>query len=374
MLRRTLAIARAEWIHNKRDPRSLFVILALPVVLLLLYGYGINYDVQHVRFAVMDLDGGETARELLDQFRRSRYFSFCEAITDQRRIQELLDASKVAFVMVIPPDLGRALGAGREGKVQIILDGSDTTQANVAVGYIEAAVMDYSAGLAVDFAQRQGVAATLPLDVRPIILYNADLKSVRFIVPGLIAILLMMLAALLTSTCLVREREWGSFEALVTSPARPHEILIGKMIPYVCIAFADVILCIGAGRLIFDVYPTGSVAFLLAVSALYLLASLSIGLLFSVMAKTQQVAILFAMLATLLPTILLSGFAFPRASMPVVLRWLSNIIPATHFLTVIRSIYLKAAGPGLLWPQIAILTVFTVALMALAARRFRKRL
>jgi ABC-2 type transport system permease protein len=374
MRRRTLAIARAEWIHNRRDIRSLAVIVALPVVLLLLYGYGINFDLDNIPFAVFDLNGSERSRELIEQFRKSRYFQLYEVIHDQRRIAPLLDAGEVVFVLVIPPDFGRVLGAGREASVQVVMDGADTTRANVATGYIESAILDHSAKLGVQYAQRQGLQTGGRLTVRPTVLYNADLKSVRFIVPGLIAVLLTLLAALLTSTCVVREREWGSFESLVTSPARAPEILVGKMIPYVLIAFGDVVLCVVAGKLIFGVWPVGSVALLLGISVLYLLASLSIGLIFSVVARTQQLAILFAMLVTLLPTILLSGFAFPRRSMPLVLQAISNLFPATHFLHVIRSIYLKGTGLEMLWPQVAILAMFTVGLVFLAAKRFRKQL
>lgn len=374
MRRRTLTIARAEWIHNVRDVRSLIVIIALPVFLLMLYGYGINFDLRDIPFAVFDLDGTKLSRDLIERLRESRYFLLQEVITDRSRIAELLDRGEVTFVLVIPPDLARIVGAGREARVQIVVDGADTTRASVAVGYIEAALAEYSTRLAADFATRQGAALHPPFAVAPTILYNAGLESRRFIVPGLIALLLTLLAALLTSTCIVREREWGSFESLVTSPARAHEILIGKMIPYVGIAFADVVLCIVAGRVMFGVSPTGSVALLLAVSALYLVASLAIGLYFSVVSATQQVAILFAMLLTLLPTTLLSGFTFPRRSMPLVLQLLSNVIPATHFLEIIRAIYLKGAGFVELWPRILVLLVFTVGLVALAARKFEKRL
>jgi ABC-2 type transport system permease protein len=373
-VRRMLTVARVEWIHNRRDVRSLFVILALPVVLLVLYGYGINFDLDKLPFAVFDLDGGEASRDLLQQFVQSRYFWLREVITDQRQIDELIDHGRVVFVLVVPPDLGRTLGSGRSAQVQVVLDGADTTRAQVAIGYIEGALFDYSSRLALQYAVRQGVSAASPFSVHPTILYNADLRSTRFIVPGLIAILLTILSALLTSTCIVREREWGSFESLVTSPAHATEILVGKMIPYVCIAFVDVLASMAAGRFVFGVYPEGSIALLLSAGVLYLLASLAIGVLFSTTARTQQMAILFAMLSTLLPTILLSGFAFPLRSMPVELRVLSNVIPATHFLVIIRGLYLKGAGLAVLWPRLLALFGFAVVLVTIAARRFQKRL
>lgn len=372
--RRTLAIARAEWVHNLRDPRSLFVIVALPVVLLLLYGYGINYDLDHIPFAVYDLDRTQTARDLLEQFRASRYFSQVAVIYDRREADELLDRGQVVFVLEIPPGLGRELGAGRPATVQVLLDGADTTRASVAVGYVEAALAGASGELTARYLARQGASAGGGFGVRATVLYNPGLKSTLFIVPGLIAILLTLLAGLLTSTCIVREREWGSFESLVASPAAPAEILVGKMMPYVGIAFADVLLCIVAGRLVFGVMPVGGHGLLLLFSAIFLMSSLAVGALVSVLARTQQMAILLAMVGTLLPTILLSGFAFPTHSLPMPLQVLSNLLPATHFLVIIRAIYLKGIALTLLRPRVLALVGFTVFLVVLAARRFEKRL
>lgn len=374
MLRRTLAVARAEWIHNYRDVRSLIVIAILPIALLLIYGYGISYDLDNIPFGVYDLDGGATARSLIEQFRANRYFKLREAVTDRHRVDWLLDRGEVVFVLVIPPDMGRVLGAGRQATVQVLADGADTTRANVALGYIDAALADFSGKLTADYMLRQGVTASPPLVVLPTILYNPGLKSVRFIVPGLIALLLTLLAALLTSTCVVRERESGSFESLVASPTRAHEIMLGKLIPYVVMAFADIVLCIVAGRLIFGVAPAGSHGLLLVASVIFLVVSLAIGLLFSVVAHTQQFAILMAMLVTLLPTTLLSGFAFPVRNMPLFLQGIAQLFPATHFIVIIRAIYMKGSGIGELWHEVAILIAFTLALIALAVRRFRKRL
>jgi len=372
--RRLLTIARAEWIHNLRDPRSLFVVVALPVLLLLLYGYGINYDVDNVPFAVYDLDGTKAARTVITRLQQNRYFELVAAITHRREIGELMDRADVAFVLVIPPDLGRTLGAGRPATVQVILDGADTTRANIALGYIQAALLNQSSRITIDVARRQGVTVTPAFTVHPTILYNPGLGSTQFIVPGLIAIILTLLAGLLTSTCIVREREAGSFEALVTSPARAGDILIGKMIPYAAISFVDVLLAIGTGALVFHVVPKGSFVLLLSISFLFLVASLAIGVLYSTLARTQQIAILLAILTTLLPTVLLSGFAFPLRSMPMPLRVISQIIPATHFLIIIRGIYLKQATMAVLWPRVLVLLGMTVGLVAIAARKFKKKL
>ena len=375
--RRMMTVARAEWIHVRRDPRSLVVILVLPVFMLLLYGYGINYDLDHLPFAVWNLDGTQVSRDLVDEFRQNRYFDLRESLLEQRRIGELLDAREVVFVLVVPPDLGRTVGAGREAEVQFVLDGSDTTRASVALGYIEGALNDFSARLQAQWANRQGGAGetpTLPFTVHPVILYNPGLRSRPFIVPGLIAILLTLLAGLLTSTCIVREREWGSFETLIASPATAGEIVVGKLLPYTVIAFADVVLSITAGWLVFGVAPLGSLGLLLAASMVYMAASLGIGLFFSSVSRTQQMAILFSLLLTFLPTILLSGFVFPLRSMPRVLAALAQVIPATQFLVIIRALYLKSAGLAVLWPHLLALLAFAVVIVAVAAGRFRKRL
>lgn len=373
-MHRLLTIARAEWIHNLRDQRSLFVIIVLPVVLLLLYGYGINYDLRDLPFAVQDLSGSVHSRDLVQSLRATGYFSLQAVITQRRQVDALLDAGRVVFVLVIPPDFERRLGAGRTAPVQVVLNGADTTRAGIAQGYIQGALSAYSADLLAEYGRRQGASVPAAFETRTTILYNPGLSSTRFIVPGLIAILLTILAGLLTSTTVVREREWGSFETLITSPARATDIMLGKMLPYVVIAFADVVLSILTGALVFRVIPEGSVLLLLGASFLYLVASLSLGMLFSMVARTQQLAILLAVLTTLLPTILLSGFVFPVRSMVAPLQVLSNVIPATHFLLIIRGIYLKSSGVAILWPRIVILGLMSVALLALAARRFQKRL
>jgi ABC-2 type transport system permease protein len=343
-------------------------------MLLLLYGYGINYDLRNIPFAVQNLDGTQASRDLLQHLVSGGYFRLEAVITDQRQISEELDHGRAVFALVLPPDLGRRLGAGQPVRVQVIVDGADTIRANSAVGYIEGVLLDYSAGLGAEFIRRQGLAAPGRLGVRTTVLYNADLKSTRFIVPGLMAILLTLLSGLLTSTCIVREREWGSFETLVASPALAPEILLGKIAPYVVIAFADTLLAIAAGAAIFHVVPVGSMPLLLLTSFLYLLASLAIGIFFSTVMRTQRLAILITTLVTFVPTVQLSGFAFPVRSQPLFLRLVSYFIPATHYLTIIRSLYLKGAGMAVLWPDVLALLVFTALLVTAAARRFRKQL
>jgi len=376
-LRRMLAVARAEWTHNVRDARSLGIIIALPIVLLLLYGYAINFDVRELRFAVQDWDRSQASADFVESMVRSDYFALKALVENTARLESLVERGEVRFALVIPPEFGEDIAAGRSARVQVLLDGADSTTAGIALGYMQGVVRAHSVELVTRWVTRAGLPPAMiapTLDVHPRVLYNPELKSVSFIVPGLIAVIMTMLAALLTSGCIVREREAGSFEGLAASPIAPSEIVLGKLAPYVFIAGFDVVLAIGAGALVFGVAPTGDRTALLGVSAVYLIASLAIGLLVSSIARTHQIATIIAFVATMLPTMLLTGFVFPVRSMPVILQWLAQVFPATHFLVIIRAIYLKGTGLGLYVPRTLALVLIALVLVVAASRAFRKSL
>ncbi|MGI5816623.1 MAG: ABC transporter permease [Armatimonadota bacterium] len=376
-LRRMLAVARAEWLHNIRDTRSLAIIIALPIFLLLLYGYAIDFELQELAFAVQDWDRTDRSGDLIQGMVASDYFTLEALVEDGDEIDRMIASGRIRLALVIRPGFADDIAAGRTGRVQVLLDGSDSTTAGVALGYLEAIMREYQVELTTEWARRAGVPARMaaaPLEVQTRALYNPELKTVTFIVPGLIAIIMTMLAALLTSGCIVREREAGSFEGLAASPIAPVEIILGKLLPYGAIAVGDVILCIGTGWFVFGVFPLGHKPALLITSGLYLVASLAIGLAISSVARSHQVATLVAFLTTMLPTMLLTGFVFPIRSMPVALQYVSQIIPATHFLVVIRGIYLKGTGLGPYVHETIALTVISLALVALAAKTFRKSL
>jgi ABC-2 type transport system permease protein len=376
-LRRMLAVARAEWIHNVRDTRSLAIIISLPIFLLLLYGFAIDFELEELEFAVQDWDRSEQSGDLIKSMVASNYFTLNALVTDGEEIDRMIASGEIRLGLVIRPGFGAEIAAGRTGRVQAVIDGSDSTTAGVALGYLEAIMREYQVDLTREWVRRQGVPASMagaPLEVETRSLYNPELKTVVFIVPGLIAIIMTMLAALLTSGCIVRERETGSFEGLAASPIAPVEIIIGKLLPYGVIATGDVILCIITGWLIFGVFPLGDKPALLITSGIYLVASLAIGLAISSVTRSHQVATLIAFLATMLPSMLLTGFVFPIRSMPTALQYISQVIPATHFLTIIRGIYLKGTGLGLYIPETIALTVISLALVALAAKTFSKSL
>jgi len=377
MLTRIRAIATKEFLHVIRDVRSLVAAMGLPLVMLVLYGYAINLDVKHVPTALYDQDRTQASRDLAGAFSRSGYFDINYAVSRESRIGEALDRGLASVVLVIPRGFAAHIARGKNTPVQVIVDGSDSTTATTAIGYANAIIQQESLKVTIEAIRRLGFADVqrfIPVDARLRIWYNPELESANFMVPGLIATVLMILAALITSLTVVRERERGTIEQLVVSPILPHELMLGKMIPYIIIAFVDVVLVTVAGRLIFDVPLRGSVILLLALSAVFVAAALGLGLFISAAAKTQQGATTVALIGTLLPTILLSGFVFPISSMPRIIQALTYLIPARHFLVIVRAIFLKGVGLSAVWPQALILAAFAAAMLALSSLGFKKRL
>ena len=377
MILRTYMIAWKESVQLLRDVRSLAVVIVLPVLMLILYGYAINLDVRHVPLAVYDQDLTHDSRDLTGVFTRSGRFDVIAYLDSYEQVTKALDDGDARVALIIPRRFAADLARGRVVPVQLLVDGSDSTTASTAIGYAAAILQQQSARITLAAVRKSGLAlggAALPLDARMRFWYNPELKSANFMVPGLIAVILMMLSALLTSMTVVRERERGTIESRIVSPVMPNEIMLGKLIPYVIIAFADVILVIAAGRLLFRVPLVGSPALVLICSAIFLTAALGIGLLISTLARNQQTAMIAAMLGTQLPALLLSGFMFPVTAMPTVVQWLTNIIPARHFLVIVRGIFLKGSGVPQVWQPALILLILGAFLLAMCALGFRKKL
>ncbi|HEY3284599.1 MAG TPA: ABC transporter permease [Armatimonadota bacterium] len=383
-LRRIRAIAKSEGLHLLREPRTLMVILVQPVMLLVLYGYAISFDLQRLPFAVWDQDRSEESRTLVSHLNAGgdkRTLELKGYVSDPEQIEPLLSRGEVRFVLVLPVGLGRDLRAGRRPSVQALIDGADANTAGVAGGYLSAAIATYNSSLMlsglsrVTGASRTGGAemgdagkAFSPIDLRWRVFYNPDLNSRRFIIPGLMAILLTIVAASLTSTTIARERELGSIESLLTSPISALDLVIGKMAPYVVVALGNVTLVLLVGGLVFQTWPRGDLFTLGSFSFLFLLGMLAIGMAVSAVAPTQQLALLAALLATMLPNFFLTGFTFPRSNMPVLLQWISAPIPATSYLVAIRGVFLKGVGWSVLWPQGLWMLLTTLALLTLTVR------
>ncbi len=368
--RRIWAVADKEILYIVRDPRSLGVTLALPVVLLALFGYAINFDVKHIPLAVYDPDLTPASRDLASTVTRTGYFRFIGMLSSPADADRVLATGRAKVVLVVPTSFGADLAAGRSVRVQTLVNGADSLTATVALGYLDGMIQDWAARR----AEGQGVpgGTRMPVEPRIRVWFNEDMASVKFITPGLVVVILMLLSALLTSQAIVREREQGTMEGLVVSPLTRGEILAGKLLPYVLIALVDVALVAAAGRLLFGVPLRGGPLLLLALLVTYLLAALGIGLLISAAARTQQAAYLVAFISTLLPTIVLTGFIFPVSSMPRVLQAIVQLHPATHFMVVARAVSLKAAGLSALWPHAAALVGLAVTVLAATAVKFKK--
>lgn len=369
---RLRAVAAKEAITILRDPRSLAVAVLLPLVLLVLYSYAINFDVKGVRLAVYDPDASEASRDLVESLTRTGYFALVERLPRESEVERALEARRAAVVLVLPPRFGADLAVGRTVAVQSLVDAADSLTATVALSYLEAMLQEWAARRVREAAPRGALAA--PVEARVRIWYNPDLSSRTFIIPGLLVVILMMLAALLTSQTIVREREQGTMEGLVVSPITAGELMLGKLLPYVAIAWADVALIAGVGHWWFGVPMRGSAPLLLVLTFVYLLAALGAGLLISALTQSQQVAFLIALVATLLPTMLLTGFVFPVSSMPRLLQGLVQLFPATHFMVIVRSVMVKGAGWAELWPRALALAAIAIALLGGAIGRFRKAL
>ncbi len=371
-----LAIARAEWLLNRRDPRSLGVIFVLPVLLLILYGYGLNFDLRNLPLAVHDMDRSELSRSIIQRAAESGYFEFAAEIREHAEISRLLRSRRAVMVLVIPRGFAAEVAAGRQGRLQLVVDGSDSVTAGTALGYAQALVARLGEEAGRRWALRSGLGSrwTPGIDVRVQVLFNPGLSSAAFIVPGLIGVVMALMAALLTSTCIVRERETGTIEALLATPVRAAEIIMGKLLPYAGLAMVETGVCVMAGALIFGVLPRGNLAELAAVSAVFIVASLSIGLTVSGAARSQRTAIIGGLLTLMLPTMMLSGFVFPIVNLPAVLRAIAYVLPATHYLVAMRAVYLRGVSVLVFWPNVLALSALTALLLALAVKSFRARL
>ncbi len=369
MIPRTLAIIRKEFLHIVRDPRTLALVFFIPFVQMILLGYAATTDIKNIRLAVLDSDRSAQSRALVRAYEATGYFRVAYYVEDEAEVSRLLDGGRVRAALVIPAAYGRDLLAGRRVEVGFIVDGSDPTVAgNVLAAALQTGQAQWAA------LGRVGRAASLGgVDVRPTVWYNPGLKSVNYMIPALMGLILQFMATLITSMAIVREREYGTMEQLIVSPIRPAELVLGKTIPYILLAFFDLLEVLVIGLLWFGVPIHGDIGLLLGLAALFLLGSLAVGILISTAASTQQEAMLLSFLI-LMPSIFLSGFFFPLEAMPWALRTLSYLVPLRYMLIVIRGIVLKGVGLSVIWPQVISLAIFSLVTLTVASVRFRKSL
>ncbi|HYN21918.1 MAG TPA: ABC transporter permease [Thermoanaerobaculia bacterium] len=367
---RLLAVARKEVIQLRRDTRSLILAFLLPVLLLILFGYAISWDVRNIHAAVLDGDRSARSRELIEAFRASGYFTIVERLERPAQIGDLFDRGAAQVAFVIPPGFAEAIGAGRSTPVQAIVDGSDANTATIVLAYSEAIAATWSSRVQLRGSRASGG----PVRTETRVWYNEELASRNMIVPGLVAVIMMIIAAMLTSLTLAREWERGTMEQLAATPVSRTEIVLGKLLPYLGIGLVDVVVCTILGVLLFDVPFRGSAALLMVLSFFFLTGALGLGLFISAVAKSQVLATQLAMIGTFLRGFLLSGFMFAIEVMPKALQALTYLVPARYFLVVTRGIFLKGVGLEVLFVQALLMIVFATAGLGLAVLRFRKEL
>lgn len=367
---RLMAVARKEWIQIRRDARSLILAFVLPLFLLLFFGYAITWDVDDIPIAVLDQDGTRASRELVSAFEASGYFRVVEHAGSAAEASARLVGHGVLGVLAVPRGYARDLAdPWRPAEVQLLLDGSDANTSTIALTYADAIVARHAAALAL---AGRGLEPPIVLEARA--WYNPDLESRHMIVPGLIAVIMSIIAAMLTALTIAREWERGTMEQLAATPVGRLEVVLGKLLPYLGIGLFDVAVTVAAGMWIFGTPLEGSLILLAALTLLFLLGALGLGIFISAAVKSQVLATQIAMVATYLPAVLLSGFMFDVASMPLVLRGITFLIPARYYVTVTRGIFLKGVGPETLWPEAAMMLAYAAIGLGLATRAFRKEL
>jgi ABC-2 type transport system permease protein len=368
-----LPIVRKEFRQIIRDKRILGVLLFFPALMLFMFGYALNFDVKNTSMAVYDEDRSSTSRDFIQQFFTSEYFVKVQTLSSKSEINDVLDGEQVRVVVVVPSSFSKDIQRGKSASVQVIVDGANSNAAATVLGYINAMIQQYSLKImAESFMRIGGHQITLPIDFQPRVWYNPELKSAKFLVPGLIAFILMITTVVSTALSVVRERELGTMEQIMVSPIKPIELILGKTIPYILISLLATIVILFLGYILFDVSIKGSIFLLSMMTILFLVGGLGVGMLISTLVETQQLAFMIAVIVSMLPTFILSGFVFPIRNMPAIIQGITYLIPARYFLVALRAIILKGAGVSAFWDQAIFLTIYAAVMIGISSLRMRK--
>ncbi|HUL43519.1 MAG TPA: ABC transporter permease [Bacteroidota bacterium] len=371
-LRRLKPIIVKEFRQIRRDKRVLAILTLVPALLLLLNGYALNWDVQHIRMAVYDAEKSAASREFINSYINSGYFDYVEVLSSSDEATKLLDEGSVKCALIIPYDFSHQLLSNQPVNIQVLVDGMDANSATTIVGYVQVVALQYSQRIVLNNLAKIGRGNYIPVQLQARIWYNPELKSAKFLVPGLVGFILAITGVIATSLSIVKEKERNTVEQIDVSPITPMELIVGKTIPYALISLVAATLVLTAAYVLFDVVIKGSIILLFFATLLFILAALSIGLYVSTISDSQQVAFQLASLFSMLPTIMLSGFMFPIRSMPWWLQAISNITPAKFYLVILRSIILKGVGVGAFWDQALYLSIFISFMLFVSVRRFHK--
>ncbi|MGE4588902.1 MAG: ABC transporter permease [Acidaminococcaceae bacterium] len=370
---RVFAIIRKEFVHIIRDPRSLAMAIAMPVLLIFLFGSSLSLDVDKVPLVIWDQNRTSDSRELVGRFTGSRYFLLSGYVNSYEEIEQSIDKREAMLALIIPTDFSRKLETGRKADAQLIVDGSDSNTATIAIGYAKTVTDSYKSSLMLKTAQRQGEKKVgIPIEAKPRIWFNQNMQAKNYIIPGLIAVIMMVIAALLTSLTVAREWENGTMEQLLTTPLQPRELILGKLVPYFAIGMFDVLLAVLIGELLFQVPLRGNGALVFCMAALFLPGALTMGMLAGIITRSQLVASQLAMVLTFLPSFLLSGFMYSIANMPPFLQGLTYVVPARFFVAILKRIYLKGAGLEMFIMEAVGLVIFAVVLIVVANIKLKK--
>ncbi len=373
MSSRILAVVLKEFHQMKRDPRALILSGIIPAVLLILFGYGITTDINRIPMSVLDRDNTTESRELVSKFSGSGFFTVVEQTDTYSNTDRLFDRNLAKVSIVIPKGFSRSIARGGKADIQTLVDGSDSNTASVALGYVREVLGDYSERLSMKYLRREGIRNVRPLvDYRARIWYNPELRSHNFIVPGLTAIIMMILTVLMTSMAIAKEKEMGTMEHIMVSPIKGYEIIIGKIIPYILVALFDIAVVIAIGRTLFGVPMRGNLGELLVGTLFFLTSTLGVGLLISSVVETQQAAMAASLLTAVLPSFVLSGFIFPIRSMPRPIQLVTYLIPARYYLVILRGIFIKGVGLLEVWGELLCLVVFATLVLTLSFLRMRR--
>ncbi|NBF40370.1 MAG: ABC transporter permease [Spirochaetes bacterium] len=366
------AVVKKELRQIIRDTRTLGVLLFVPVFLLVMFGYAISLDVKNAPIAVVDHDKSRQSRELIRGFSHSEYFDLAYFTDDTGQLESMFLDETVQGALVIPGDFSKRILRGEDTTVQVLIDGTNGTTGSALLGYMQAVVIDYAGSLQ---EARLGVdtAQVLPIDYRPRVWFNPELESNQYLIPGLVAFILVVTAVISTALSVVREKELGTLEQIAASPLRPVDLILGKTLPYMVISAVIAASIFVASYFFFDVGVAGSLLWLAGVTLLFLFACLGLGIFISSIAETQQVAFLIAILSTFLPSFILSGFVFPIENMPVPIQAVTYLVPARYYLSALRAIMLKGAGVMVFWPDVLLLAIFAAATVGAGIFRLRTR-
>jgi ABC-2 type transport system permease protein len=374
-LSRTWAIAKKEFFHVYRDPRSLGLVILMPAILMLLFGYAVTLDVKKVSVAVLDHDQSQESLSFVYRFSGSPYFTVRHFAADEKEMKRLIDAGKVKMGLVLPWNFSRTVKAGRKATVQLLLDGSDSNTASIIISYVQAVCRQYTQEMTFLKLDRMGQGRlSFPLEGRTRIWFNEDLESKNYFVPGLVAVIMSIIGVLLTGQVIVREWEKGTMELLISTPVRKSELIIGKLFPYFFLGLLDLSLAVFMGKWVFQVPLRGSITLLFLLSSIYIVVALALGLTISTVARTQLLANQMAMVIGFLPTFLLSGFTFVISSMPIWLQVITYGIAPRYYVTILKEIFLKGADISLLWRETLVLIGMATLGLWVATRSFKKEL